>query len=338
MNVVNNMNNQNTTNNQYSKRYLLEKFCFIPIILLEIFTSLFLYEKYYSYTLGNKFDISYSQTTFIIYVIYLLILYLLAILSSPEQTNVNKYSPLNLNKRELFQLKSKLLLCYYCHKIKCERSSHCKVCNKCISFRDHHCPFVTNCVGFNNMQYFLNFSFLGLLGIFYIVYCYFKFKYINLSLLTKIIINLDFVGNLLFLLTLIGIIFRCLAVIYNNRTYLETVKQIGIEFKIPIYDCYKKINEKTINNEYNIGFLKHFFYIIGPTLLHLFLPLPKFKNYTLDENCPIFAKEKSPDRLQSIKYNIHKNPNYIKEQVDIPTNPDKYIQLCHHYYDGKIIM
>ncbi len=333
-----NMNDQNTTNNNsLKKRYFLEKFCFIPIILLKIFTSFFLYEKYYSYNSGNKLDVNYTQIAFAIYVLYILILYLTSILSSAEQTNVDKYTPLNTNKRELFKLKQSLLLCFYCHKIKFSRSSHCRVCNKCISFRDHHCPFVTNCIGFNNMQYFINFSLCGSNAIIYIIYCYFKFKYINLSLLTKIIINVDFIGNLFFLLTLIGIIFRCVVVIYNNRTYLESLKQMGIEVKMPIYDCFKKRNEKALNNGYNIGFLKHFFYVIGPTLLHFFFPLPKFKNYTLDENCPIFTKAKGVERLHSFKYNVNKIPNYIKEQIDMPTNPDSFIQLSHFYYDGKII-
>ena len=72
--------------------------------------------------------------------------------------------------------------------------------------------------------------------------------------------------------------------------------------------------------------------------MHFILPLPKFKNYILDENCPIFTKSKFPDRIQILKYYIMKNPNYFKEQVEATSNPDDFIKLCHQYYDGKNII
>ena len=122
-------------------------------------------------------------------------------MSSSVQTDIDRYTPLNKNNKEKFEFKQNYLLCYYCHKVKFIRTSHCRVCDKCISFRDHHCPFVTNCIGFNNMQYFLNFCIWGMYGIIFVMYSYFKFKYINLSLFMRIFINIDFIGNILFLLT-----------------------------------------------------------------------------------------------------------------------------------------
>ena len=329
------MNKPNT--NSCSKRYLIEKFIFIPIIIIKILSSLYLYEKYFCYNLQNETDIKYSQKSFFIFVIFLLILYFVSILSSSVQTDIDRYTPLNKNNKEKFEFKQNYLLCSYCHKVKFIRTSHCRVCDKCISFRDHHCPFVTNCIGFNNMQYFLNFCIWGTYGLIFTIYSYFKFKYINLSLSMRIFIKIDFIGNILFLLTLLGIIIRNLITIYNNKTYLESIRQIAVETKCPFYDFLKEKNKNKLFNTYNIGFLNHFFYIIGPTLLHLILPLPKMKNYTLDENCPIFAKIKTMDRMQLIKYNVSKNPNYLKEQVEDTSNPDNFINLCHVYYDGKII-
>lgn len=188
------------------------------------------------------------------------------------------------------------------------------------------------------MQYFLNFCFWGSYGIIFYILSYLYFNYINLSILTKIIIKVDFIANIFFLISLFGISIRCFCNIYNNLTYLETIRQIGIEFKCPIYDFLKAENKSTINNLYNIGFLNHLFYIIGPTLIHFIFPLPKFKNYILDENCPIFTKLKMPDRIHILKYYSKKNTNYFKEIIENNSNPDDFIKLSHKYYDNKIII
>jgi len=334
-----NNNNTNEENISYKKQYMREKYIFIPIILIKMFLSFYLYEKYFSYGLGKDLDIKYSQKSIFIFMIYLVILYGLAVFSSAAQTNINKYTILNINKKkELINLKQNFTICPFCHSAKFVRNSHCRLCNKCITFRDHHCPFVNNCVGFNNIQYFINFCFWGSYGIYFDMCSYFSFKYINLSIWVRIIFIIDFILNIVFLISLIGILLRSLFAIYNNRTYIETVRQIGIEVKCPFIDCFKEKNKLRVNNIFNTGFLNHLFYLVGPTLLHFILPLPKFKNYILDENCIIFEKTKSPDRLHLIKYKIKNNPNYIKDEIDKPSSPDEYIKLCHHYYDGKIIV
>ena len=326
----------------YKSAYIKEKIIFIPIILIKLLSSFFLYEKYFSYSLGKDLDIKYSQKSIFFFIIYLIILYLITIFSSAAQTNIDKYTVFSKNKnskKELFVFKQNYLLCIFCKSAKFVRNSHCRVCNKCISFRDHHCSFVTNCLGFNNMQYFLNFCFWGAYGIIFDISSYLSFKYINLSSSVRIIFVIDFIANIFFLCTLVGIILRSIFNIYNNRTFLEMSRQIGVEIKCPIIDCLKEKNNSKLINFYNIGFLSHFFYVIGPTLLHLILPLPKLKNFILDENCPIFAKTKTPNNLQLIKYKIQNEPNFsIEKIIKDDSNVENFIKLCHTYYDGKIII
>ena len=337
-NCCNNHIDQNKKHS-YKKEYIKEKIIFIPIIIFKIMLSFYLYEKYFCYSLGNPLDIKYSQNSIFLFIIYLLILYLLSILSSATQTNVDKYTILNVNKstRELIKLPN-FMICNFCHSAKFIRNSHCRLCNKCISFRDHHCPFVTNCIGFNNMQYFINFCYWGAYGIIFDIISYFSFRYINIPIKTRILFKFDFIANIFFLLSLLGILFRSFLSIYNNRTYIETFRQIGIEIKCPIFDCLKERNKLMVNNAYNTGFLNHLFYLVGPTLLHFIYPLPKFKNYILDEKCPIFSTTKWPDKLELIKYKLSENPNYIKEEINEASSPDDFIKLCHNFYDGKIII
>ena len=339
-----NYNNQNCNKKKiisYKKEYIMEKIIFIPIIIIKIYSSFYIYEKYFCKSLNNNLDIEYSQKSIFIFIIYLTILYIISIISPASKTNVVKYTSLisnNKPKKELFIIKQKYIMCNICNKKKFIRNSHCRICNNCISFRDHHCPFVTNCVGFNNIQYFLNFCFWGLYAIIFAFCSYFKFNYINLSIFSFIIIKIDFLANILFILSLLGIILRTLFNIYNNRTFLENIRQIGIEKKFPFIDIYKEYNKNMSTNYYNIGFLNHFFYLIGPSLLHFILPLPKFKNYILDENCPIFMKTKMPDSLEAFKYFKENEEDIIKKKLNEDSDPDNFIKLCHINYDGKIII
>ena len=326
----------NSNNNSYKINSLKEKIIFIPIILTKILISFFLYEKYFCFSLRNQIDINYSQKAVFYYTIYLLILYLFIIFSSSAQTNIFKKN--NILKEEIIKLKQNYMICNYCLSGKFIRSSHCRLCNKCITFRDHHCSFINNCVGFNNIQYFLNFCFWGAYGIIFDIFSFYNFKYINLSITTRIIFLIDFFANILFLFVLFGIISRNIFNIYNNRTHIEIMRQIGIEIKCIFFDCFKEKNKYRINNMLNVGFLNHFFYLIGPTLLHFFLPLPKFKNYILDENCPIFTKVKMPNNLQLIKYKLKNDPNYIKKKINEESNPNDFIKFSYMYYDNKLIV
>ena len=344
LNINYNYNNQESNKNlmSYKKQYLLEKIIFIPLVLIKIYSSFYLYEKYFCKSLSNKLDIEYSQKAIFIFVIYLTILYIISIITPATKTNIAKYISLNPNntkpKKELINIKQNYIICDICKKVKFIRSSHCRLCNKCISFRDHHCNFVANCIGFNNIQYFLNFCFWGLYAIIFSFWSYFKFNYINLPIFTYIIIKIDFLANILFSIILFGIIFRTLFNIYNNRTFLETIRQIGIEIKCPFFDIYKEYNKNSVTNFYNIGFLNHLYYIIGSSLLHFILPLPKFKNYILDENCPIFMKTKMPNNFELFKYSIKNNADTIKRNLNVGCDLDNFIKLCHLNYDGKKII
>ena len=292
------------------KTAFVEKFIFIPMIIVKILISAYFYEKYFCYGFKNKLDIEYTKNFMTYFIIYLLILYLVAITSSSYQTNIDKYTPLNLNpnsKRELIEFKLSYYFCMFCKSAKLTRTSHCRICQKCSSFRDHHCPFTANCIGFNNIQYFLNFCFWGMYGIVQVIISYFSFHFINLSIYLRIGFAIDFIANIIFLVILLGIVIRNILSIYNNRTFIEETRDIKLEDKCPIIDCFKERNKSKNNNLYNIGFLNHFFYLLGPTLLHFLLPLPKFQNHIIVENCPVFCKVKMPNTMQIIQYNLKHN-------------------------------
>ena len=74
------------------------KAVFIPSIMIKIFTSYILYIKYYCKDLRNEIDINYSRFAITIFATWLYISYFMSVLTSPEQTNVNKYTSLNKEK------------------------------------------------------------------------------------------------------------------------------------------------------------------------------------------------------------------------------------------------
>ena len=334
----NKIKNQQLDKHDYRKEFLKQKLICIPILLSKVLISLYFFETKICYSFPLEEDINYSQKVFPFVALTILIFYLKIIFSNANQTNIKNISLLQKNS-EKFSLD-----CKYCNQKKFIRSSHCKFCNKCILYRDHHCPFVINCVGFSNIQYFINFCLWGFYGLLtYDISC-FKFFFgsnfhkNNISTLLSIFIRIDFFFNILLSICLLGLVLRLLVSIYNNRSYLESTRNLTIELKIPCYDFLHNINKDRFKNDWNIGFLQHFYYFMGPSFLHLILPLPKFKNYVFDEECPVFSKNMRVDNLQMYKYYIHVDKGSKKMLIDDSSDPDNYIKLCHQYYDGKIII
>ena len=237
-----------------------------------------------------------------------------------------------------FDLKSYNQVCNYCHIRTFIRATHCIVCDECILFKQEHCQYIANCIGFDNLQYFINFLFWCICGlIFYSFFCIkfllnFEMDKIGLATLSLIISN--FVINLMILIMLIMKIFKLFRNIWRNVTQYE--QQMEENDKINL-----GLNQNSSNNKehnlFNIGFLSHLYYIIGPTPFHFFLPLPKVKTYGNDENCPVFLKCKFPNRLELIKYLAKKDLKYKDLLNDVESDPNNYIKLCHDYYDDKYI-
>ena len=227
-----------------------------------------------------------------------------------------------------FDLKNYNQVCNYCHIRTFIRATHCLICDECILFKEEHCPYIANCIGFNNIQYFINLLIWSIYGlIYYIILCIKFFIYFNvkINLFPLIILISDFSINIMILKTLIQKLYKLLYNIYYNVTQYE------IQFEENNGGSGKKNY-----NLFNIGFLNHFYYLIGPTPFHLFFPLPKIKTYGNDENCPIFLKCKFPNRLELVKYLSKRQPKYEEFLDSVECDPKYYIKLCHDFYDKKI--
>ena len=78
------------------------------------------------------------------------------------------------------------------------------------------------------------------------------------------------------------LLIRIFITVYNNWTQKENLTGPITESYCPIHSCCindeKKLGEKRDVNYYNIGFLTHFYHLIGPTILHFLFPLPKLQS------------------------------------------------------------
>ena len=328
---------------------------YVPFVTIKILIPTYFMYKYLIYGIKNKEDQNYCKYAICIFHFYVLFCYYLSVLTKSKQTNVNKYfsqsaiefkegSPGNeIIDINLYQWNN----CLFCKSKKFERTSHCRICNSCILMRDHHCPYTANCVGFKNMQYFFNFVFWLNAGNF--IYIYMSIYYVFFSKVkTKIpfyiyiLLFVDLLINIALIILINGILIRLLVTVYNNRTQKENLDDIPVEHYCPISSrCIRKEKITGVKREinfYNIGFLSHFYYLIGPTILHFLFPLPKYKNYVLDENCPVFKKICPISRLDTIKYGLKDNPNPLENLFGVNTSPENYLQLCHKFYEGKKII
>ena len=237
-----------------------------------------------------------------------------------------------------FDLKNYNQVCNYCHIRTFIRATHCLVCDECILFKQEHCQYIANCIGINNIQYYINFLFWCICGLifysFFLIKFFFTFDYNKIGISVTSLIISNFVMNLMILIMLINKLYRLFKNIFKNLTQYE--QQMEENEKINLGVNINSNNYKE-HNLFNIGFLSHLYYIIGPTPFHFFLPLPKIKTYGNDENCPIFLKCKFPNRLELIKYLAKKDPKYKDLLNDVESDPNNYIKLCHDYYDDKYI-
>ena len=237
-----------------------------------------------------------------------------------------------------FDLKNYNQVCNYCHIRTFIRATHCLVCDECILFKQEHCQYIANCIGINNIQYYINFLFWCICGLifysFFLIKFFFNFDYNKIGISVTSLIISNFVMNLMILIMLINKLYKLFRNIFKNVTQYE--QQMEENEKINLGVNINSNNYKE-HNLFNIGFLSHLYYIIGPTPFHFFLPLPKIKTYGNDENCPIFLKCKFPNRLELIKYLAKKDPKYKDLLNDVESDPNNYIKLCHDYYDDKYI-
>lgn len=345
-----NENNNNTIiiDKEESKKVIIkQRVTFIPIISIKVIISFIFCEFYLSYSTDNKIDTPYIKKSICLIVFFFFYSYYLSVMTPCNQTNVNKY--FNNGKEIQYFKKNFWDYCQFCNSKKFIRSSHCRTCQHCILFRDHHCPYTANCIGFNNIQYFLNFLFWGMYSIvYYNLTClkfFFKENNTHLndgSIMTrfiKISIIIDFIVNILFYNGLLFLFLRTLLVIYNSYTTMEKDRFPNLEGNCFCYNIYKNDNLFKQTNSWNIGFLSHFYYAIGPSIIHLFFPLYKYKHFPIDENCPIFNRCKSPDRLQIIKFMIKNKKGDLNTILDgLGSSPEHFIKLSHEFYDGKSII
>ena len=357
-NVNINIGNLDNLNNQQNISKISKKTqykIYLPIVTIKIILPDFFMLKYIIYTYEDIEDQNYCKYSVIILSLFILFCYYFAVFSNSSQSKVDKYfndicyffhktdSPgYEIQDLKNYQWKD----CPFCKSKKFMRTSHCRICNKCVLMRDHHCPYIANCVGFKNIQYFFNFVFWGDTGIiFYIIsFIYFKF-YSNIQLdipfYILVFMYIDIFLSGFFIINITGILIRLLIMAYNNRTQKENLIGPITENYCPIFYCCANCSRfpfKREINHYNQGFLSNFYYLIGPTILHFIFPLPKYKNYSLDENCPSLKYICHADRLSLFKYMVENDPSKINLLEEGDSSPDYYIKNCHKYYDGKTII
>ena len=338
-----------------SSKKLKQRLIIIPLIIIIITLGGFEWLFYFRYSLIEKKKI--EKCTFLIIICYINIMlnYILSCFINSTQSKIEKIiknEKKNLSE-EIYSyeneiIKDKLnnenyIYCEFCKKKKFIRSSHCRICEICILGRDHHCPFIANCVGINNYQYFFNFLIWAIIDIFLVIFffIYFLFKYSNFvsqfpnnkisSILFAILILFN-LGLCYIFYYLIIFIKNFFSTIYNNKTLVE-----GNKKDIETNYCFNQ-RKYSIYNPYNIGYLNHFYYFIGNTLLHSIFPLYKIKDYNLNEENPIFQKCKQPSQIEIVKMVI-KNDMDIENILNSEDNePSKFLEFAHKIYNGKKII
>lgn len=319
-----------------------QRLIFIPIVAYFIFGPAFLYYNYY---ITNPW---YQERIFNFILVMISISYIFCVTVLPLQTNVNRYfdssndiSHIDKTKpgKDLKSLNpEQWLYCEFCRGKKFYRASHCRACGTCVLMRDHHCPWIANCVGFQNIQYFFNFLFWVLIESFIILYhtVHYLYNYKKSGQRSQLVtICCVMVSVIPILVTVVGVFCRTILSVYNNKTVLEDSRDPLIETYYPFCN---KDNTKMHPNIFNIGFLSHFYYLVGPTFVHFFFPLPKFQTFVVNEDCPVFQKCKQPSQMELVKYLAKTDPKYQNILSNKENEPQYFLELCHKNYDDKEII
>ena len=365
--------NHNDDDNKVNSTIRTQCIIFLPLVCIIILLPFFIYNNYLITADNKQIEENIYNQKCISFIILILIFlcYFLSIKTSSKQMKIEKYLYKNItnNNNEIkleenninneniynikdfhskdenksqniiyFDLKNYNQVCNYCHIRSFIRATHCLVCDECILFKQEHCQYIINCIGFNNIQYFINFLFWSIFGlIYYSFYCikfFISFEYDKTGLSVISLIVSNFVINLMILIMLINKINKLFKNIWKNITQYEQQAEENEKNNLAVNI---NSNDYKEHNLFNIGFLSHLYYIIGPTLFHFFLPLPKIKTFCNNENCPIFLKCKFPNRLELIKYLAKKDPKYKDLLNDVESDPNHYVKLCHVYYDDKLM-
>ena len=134
--------------------------------------------------------------------------------------------------------------------------------------------------------------------------------------------------------------------IYNDKTYWEMTKAMDLETygnclksKIPITD-YKVKTFYLQYNKFNKGLLSNFYNVIGPTLFHFILPLPKPKKQNLDFNTETFKYNSVPHSFDLVRHLKEVDDPTIKESLEQQMkaiDPNAFLQAAYEKYGNSVI-
>ena len=308
----------------------LQKIIFIPTISGIIFIE-FILRIFYLINVRDQIEKKYYKYLVFIHAFLIYLSYYFSINTEPTQTNINeKYKDI-INEESIKKLSPILEkecwneYCNYCQSKKFIRSNHCNYCNKCILLKFTHCFFIANCIGFQNVQYVINFLLLIICWFYKFQISCMKYYKNNFSF----ILTLFFILNFPLLIISLYFFLKLMFDIYNNQTKYERKKANNLLDKYyPLYKCNDTDNKFRFPNLFNIGYLSHFYYLIGNSLLHFILPLPRIKNYELNENCPIFKGCRQFDKIEFVNNMIKKDEGYKNSINDRYMEPDNFINFC----------
>lgn len=168
---------------------------------------------------------------------------------------------------------------------------------------------------------------------------YSKHPDLSITLFIKFWMVLATIMILLCLVASTFLIIQQVFYIYNDLPYYDLTKNKNKEqhYGLCVMDSITKEY-----NAFNKGCLANFYYIVGPSILHFFFPIPKYnESFDILENKQVFKKVNKPhpfqvhNFLKSIEY-----PDFEEtwaEQVKT-MEPDNFLELSENSYGNKQII